>query len=53
MKECDEDLRPMDEVLVVNGSDELVAIGRALMVQREMLAFRGGVAVKVREGIKK
>jgi 7-cyano-7-deazaguanine tRNA-ribosyltransferase len=31
VKECDEGLRPRDEVLVVNEEDELVAVARALM----------------------
>lgn len=50
--ECDEELRPMDEVLVVNKNDDLIAIGRALMNREEMLSFKIGVAVKVREGVK-
>lgn len=50
--DCDENLRPMDEVLVVNEDDDLVAIGRTLMIKEEMLAFNNGLAVKVREGVK-
>jgi 7-cyano-7-deazaguanine tRNA-ribosyltransferase len=50
--ECDDELRPMDEALVVNKNDELVAFGRALMNREEMLAFNIGIAVKIREGIK-
>ncbi len=50
--DCDPEIRPMDEVLVVNENDELVAVGRALMNRQEMLAFNIGLAVKVREGIK-
>ena len=49
--ECDDELRPMDEVLVVDKNDELVACGRALMNREEMLSFKVGMAVKVREGI--
>jgi 7-cyano-7-deazaguanine tRNA-ribosyltransferase len=48
---CDDDIRPMDEVLVVDQKDDLVAIGRALMNREEMLSFKKGVVVKVREGI--
>lgn len=51
--DCDADLRPMDEVLVVDSSDNLVAIGRAMVTHNEMFAFKTGIAVKVREGIKK
>jgi 7-cyano-7-deazaguanine tRNA-ribosyltransferase len=50
--ECDDELRPMDEALVVNKNDELVAYGRALMNREEMLAFNIGIAVKIRDGIK-
>jgi 7-cyano-7-deazaguanine tRNA-ribosyltransferase len=50
--DCDEELRPGDEVLVVDKKDTLVAIGRARMNREEMLAFGRGVAVDVREGIK-
>ncbi len=49
--ECDEEIRPMDDVLVVDKGDELVAFGRAMMNREEMLSFKIGVAVKVREGI--
>jgi 7-cyano-7-deazaguanine tRNA-ribosyltransferase len=49
---CDPDLVPMDEVLVVNEKDDLLAIGRTLLTAEEMLAMRKGLAVKVREGVK-
>lgn len=52
VEECDPELRPMDEVMVVDKNGALVALGRNLMVREEMLSFRTGVAVKVREGIK-
>lgn len=50
VRDCDPKLRPMEEVVVVDGSDRPVACGRALMVREEMLAFRRGMAVRVREG---
>lgn len=50
--DCDEELRPGDEVLVVDKNDNLVAIGKAILNREEMLAFDKGIAVKVREGIK-
>ncbi len=37
-----------NEVVVVNENDELLAIGRALMVREEMLAFKRGIAIKIR-----
>jgi 7-cyano-7-deazaguanine tRNA-ribosyltransferase len=49
--DCDNDIRPMDEVLIVDEKDRLAAIGRALMNREEMLAFQKGIAVKVREGV--
>ncbi len=51
VKECDEGIRPKDEVLVVDEEDELVAVARALMNREEMLAFSKGVAARVREGV--
>jgi 7-cyano-7-deazaguanine tRNA-ribosyltransferase len=51
--ECDENIRPMEEVLVVDKDDELIAVGRAMLIRDEMLSFRKGVAVKVRDGVGK
>ena len=48
--DCDSELRPSDECLVVDQKDELVAVGRLFMNRDEMLAFEKGVAVRVREG---
>ncbi|MFQ6013464.1 MAG: tRNA guanosine(15) transglycosylase TgtA [Thermoplasmata archaeon] len=48
--EADPELRPWEEVLVVDQEDGLLAVGRALMNREEMLAFAVGPAVKVREG---
>jgi 7-cyano-7-deazaguanine tRNA-ribosyltransferase len=48
---CDPGLRPFDECLVVDEKDGLVAVGQALMAAEEMADFRGGMAVKVREGV--
>jgi len=53
VEDCDPGVRPMDEVLVVDPSDELVAVGRAQLTRDEMFAFRSGIAVKVRDGVKK
>ncbi|RLF49658.1 MAG: tRNA guanosine(15) transglycosylase TgtA [Thermoplasmata archaeon] len=49
--DCDDNIRPRDEVLVVDESDELVAVGKATMNREEMLSFSRGMAVKVREGV--
>jgi len=52
VKDCDPGIVPMDEVMVVSESDALLAVGRALMTREEMLAFKKGLAVRVREGVK-
>jgi 7-cyano-7-deazaguanine tRNA-ribosyltransferase len=50
--DCDPDLRPFDECLIVNQNDTLLAVGRTLLNRVEMLAFHHGMAVKTRESIK-
>ena len=49
--DCDDDLRPYDEVLIVSKDDKLIAIGQAIMNREEMLSFKYGMAVKTREPI--
>lgn len=49
--DCDPELRPMDECLIVNKKDELIGVGRCLLNRLEMLSFNYGVAVKTREQI--
>jgi len=51
--EVDEDIRANDEVIVVNTKDELLATGRAVLSAFEMLEMERGMAVKVRQGVKK
>lgn len=45
-----EDIRPGDEVMVLNSKNEVLAVGRALLNAEEMLAFGTGVAVRTRRG---
>jgi uncharacterized protein with predicted RNA binding PUA domain len=45
------EIRPGDEVLVVDPTDALFAVGRAELSYAEALAFDSGVAVKVRHGV--
>jgi 7-cyano-7-deazaguanine tRNA-ribosyltransferase len=52
VSECDPDLRPFDECLIVNEHDMLLGIGRTILTRNEMLSFRHGMAVKTRESIK-
>lgn len=49
--ECDPEIRPGDDVMVVNTKGELVAVGRALMNREEMLAFKRGMAVRVKDSL--
>ena len=51
VKSADSDIRPRDEVLVVDPADKLLAVGRAVLSGAEMLSFRAGLAVKVRRGV--
>lgn len=51
VKDCDPDLRPFDECLIVDEQDNLLAVGRTLLNPEEMLSFQNGVAVKTREHI--
>ena len=48
---ADDEIRPKDEVIVVNEKGEVLAVGRAVLSGQEMTAFRCGVAVKVRRGV--
>jgi uncharacterized protein with predicted RNA binding PUA domain len=49
--QVDEDLRPEDEVIVVDEDRNLLAVGRAMLSGGEMKAFKFGVGVRVRRGI--
>ena len=50
--DIDPELRPGDEVIVVDKDDNPLALGRLLLSPREVGEMRYGVAVKVREGVK-
>lgn len=47
---ADPEIRPREEVIVTNSRGEVLAVGRALLTGREMLAFKRGVAVRTRRG---
>jgi len=49
--DADEEIRPQEEVVVLDGEGRVLAVGRAVLSGREMKAFKRGVAVRVREGI--
>lgn len=48
---ADEDIRPREEVIVVNSGNKILAVGKALLSGREMKFFKRGVAVRVRKGV--
>jgi uncharacterized protein with predicted RNA binding PUA domain len=48
--EADDEIRAKDEVVVLDGSSKVLAVGRAVLSGEEMKAFKRGVAVKVRRG---
>ncbi len=49
--DVDPEIRPQEEVIVINGKNEVLAVGRALLSGKEMKAFSRGVAVRVRRGV--
>jgi predicted RNA-binding protein (TIGR00451 family) len=48
--EADSDIRPKDEVIVLNEERKVLAVGKASLSGEEMKLFKSGVAVKVRRG---
>ncbi len=48
--DCDEQIRPEEEVIVVNSDCKVLAVGRATLTGEEMKKFGRGVAVRVRHG---
>ena len=49
--DADEEIRPQEEVIVLDEKGEVLAVGRAVLTGAEMKAFRCGVAVRVRRGV--
>jgi uncharacterized protein with predicted RNA binding PUA domain len=47
---ADDEIHAKDEVIAVDEAGEVLAVGRALLASAEMLAFKTGVAVKIRHG---
>ena len=48
--DADDEIRPMEEVIVVDKNDNFLATGRALLIKSEMESLKKGIAVKVRTG---
>lgn len=49
--EADKEIRPQEEVIVINGKNRVLAVGRSILTGKEMTAFKRGVAVRVRRGV--
>ena len=47
---ADDEIRPKDEIIVVDESGKILAVGKAVLSGEEMKVFKTGVAVKVRHG---
>lgn len=50
--DCDPEIRALEEVILVDVDDNLLATGQALLCAAEMKAFKKGTAVSVRYGVK-
>jgi len=48
--DANEEILPREEVIILNGKNRVLAVGRAVLSGKEMKAFRRGIAVKVRRG---
>jgi predicted RNA-binding protein (TIGR00451 family) len=51
--DADPEIRPREEVVVINAENEVLAVGRALLSGTEMKAFNRGIAVRIRHGAEK
>ncbi len=48
--EADMEIRPQEEVIVVDDKNKVLAVGKAVLTGKEMKSFKKGVAVRVRRG---
>jgi len=48
--DVDPEIRPSEEVVVINQKNEVLAVGKAVLSGPEMVAFKKGVAVRIRHG---
>ncbi|UCE95491.1 MAG: pseudouridine synthase [Candidatus Bathyarchaeota archaeon] len=48
--DCDMEIRPEEEVVVIDDRLRVLAVGRAVLTGEEMKSFKSGVAVRVRRG---
>ena len=50
--DCDPELRALEEIIVVDKDDNLLATGQAMLAAPEIRSFKKGTAVNVRYGVK-
>ena len=48
--DMDDELRPMEETIVVDKNDNFLATGRAWLIKSEVKSLRKGIAIRVRSG---
>jgi predicted RNA-binding protein (TIGR00451 family) len=48
--DCDLNIRPREEVVVINSLRKVLGVGKAVLTGKEIMAFNQGVAVKIRHG---
>jgi len=49
--DADQNIRPREEVIVIDKNNQVLGVGWALLNGPEMLSFQRGIAVKVRRGV--
>jgi len=49
--DADQEIRPNEEVVVINRTNTVLAVGRAMLSGEEMTQFSRGIAVRVRRGV--
>ncbi len=50
VKDAGENIRPGDEVIIVNSNNQVLGVGKSLFNRKEMLSFKVGAAVRTRRG---
>lgn len=50
--DCDPEIRALEEIILVDKDDNLLATGQSILAAPEMKDFRKGIAVNVRYGVK-
>ncbi len=48
--DMDPEIRPMEEIIIVDKDDNFLATGRAILTFDELKSFKKGIAIKVRSG---